>query len=573
MMDRRQFLKSTATGMAGLALSGCVPPSIARSSGKRPNIVLIMADDLGFSDIGCYGSEIQTPVLDKLASDGVKFSQFYNAARCCPSRASLLTGLYPHQTGVGHMTRDYGKPAYTGDLNNSCVTIAEALGSAGYQTMMTGKWHVTKQTGHWDGTDRTSKAQWPLQRGFEKFYGFIHGSSSYFDPVLTRDNQPFDSIPDDIYLTDAISENAVNYISEASDNNKPYFMYVAYNAPHWPLHALPEDIEKYKGKYSDGWDALREKRHKRQVELGLVDEKWGLSPRDPEVQDWDDADNKAWQERRMEVYAAMIDRLDQGIGKILDQVKASGEEDNTLIMFLSDNGGSPETVTNPRKFYVPRETADGRFVHRGTNPEIMPGADDTFQGYGISWANASNTPFRLFKRWVHEGGIASPFIMKWPKTLKNQGGLVTGTGHIMDIMATCLDAAGVVYPQQFGAHKITPLEGKSLLPMVEGETDETHDYLCWEHEGNRAIKQGKWKLTSYYTEPRQRRVSKGPRTGPWELYDLTADRTELHNLADQYPEKVAELVEKFEKWSEKMEVVPWEEIQEINTRLLSKENK
>lgn len=575
-VSRREFIKATAGSaalVAGLALSSCVPPVGNLVPGKRPNIILIMADDMGFSDIGCYGSEIQTPVLDKLASDGVKFTQFYNAARCCPSRASLLTGLYPHQTGVGHMTRDYEKPAYTGDLNNNCVTIAEALGSSGYQTMMSGKWHVTKQTGHWDGSEYTSKAQWPLQRGFQKFYGFIHGSSSYFDPVLTRDNEPFDSIPDDIYLTNAISENAVNYISEAARADEPYFMYVSYNAPHWPLHALPEDIEKYRGRYSGGWDELRNERYKKQVELGLVDEKWGLSPRDPEVEDWDDVDNKEWQERRMEVYAAMIDRMDQGIGKILDQVKDSGEEDNTLIMFLADNGGSPETIKNPRKFYVPRETSDGRFVHRGTNPEIMPGADDTFQSYGIGWANASNSPFRLFKRWVHEGGIASPFIMKWPKTVKNYGGMVNGTGHVMDIMATCLDAAGVSYPQQFNGNKITPMEGQSMLPMIRGENDEIHDFVCWEHEGNRAIKQGKWKLTSYYTEPRQRRVSKGDRTGEWELFNLEADRIELYNLAEQNPEKVAELVEIFDKWSERMEVISWEEIQEINTALLSRENK
>ena len=572
-IDRGQFIRLSAAGVAGLSVPGIFQACKGAPGTKRPNIILIMADDMGFSDIGSYGSEIDTPHLDQLAAGGVRFTQFYNAGRCCPTRASLLTGLYPHQTGVGHMTRDYNRPAYTGDLNSECVTIAEVLGSAGYQTMMSGKWHVTKHTGHWDGTDYTSKANWPLQRGFDKFFGFIHGSSSYFDPILTRDNEPFEGVPDDIYLTDAISDNAVDYIVDAAGADDPYFLYVSYNAPHWPLHALPEDIEKYADQYGSGWDELRKERHARQLELGIVKEEWGLTPRDPEVEAWSETEHKQWQARRMAVYAAMIDRMDQGIGKILEQVRASGQEDDTIILFLADNGGSPEPVTNPRKFYVPRQTSDGRPVQRGTTPAVMPGPDDTFQGYGIGWANASNTPFRLFKRWVHEGGIASPLIAYWPGVLSQPGELVHQTGHVMDIMATCLDVAGVDYPQQYNDNAITAIEGKSLLPTLKGEVGEEHEYICWEHEGNRAIRQGKWKLVSYYTAARQYKLSRGERTGSWELYDLEADRNELHNLADQQPEQVTELITEFERWSARVGVVPWEELKNINTTLLSKENK
>jgi len=570
-LDRSQFIRLTAAGVAGLTLPGVFQGCREGYRTRRPNIILIMADDMGFSDIGSYGSEIETPNLDQLASGGVRFTQFYNAGRCCPTRASLLTGLYPQQTGVGHMTRDCNQPAYTGDLNRQCVTIAEVLSGAGYQTMMSGKWHVTKHTGHWDGSEYTSKANWPLQRGFQKFFGFIHGSSSYFDPLLTRDNEPYRSVPDDIYLTDAISDNAVDYISGADKSEDPYFLYVSYNAPHWPLHALPEDIEKYADRYKSGWDELRQARHAKQVELGVVKEEWGLTPRDPEVKDWDKVEHKDWQERRMAVYAAMIDRMDQGIGCIVEQVRLSGQEDNTIILFLSDNGGSPETVKNPRKFSVPRETKDGRPVRRGTAPEVMPGSDDTFQGYGIGWANASNTPFRLFKRWVHEGGIATPLIVYWPGVLSKPGELIHQTGHVMDLMATCLDAAGVDYPQYYEENKITEIEGQSLLPLLKGDEWEGHDHICWEHEGNRAIRQGKWKLVSYYTAARQSRVSKGDRTGQWELYELEADRTELHNLAGKHPEKVAELKTLFENWSEKVGVVPWEKLEVINARLQKKE--
>lgn len=573
-MNRLEFIQTTAAGIAGISIPNlflsCKPGGLGQNS-KRPNIVLIMADDMGYSDIGCYGSEIATPNLDRLSSGGLRFTQFYNCARCCPTRASLLTGLYPHQTGIGHMTRDYGYEAYTGDLSQQCVTIAEVLRSAGYRTMISGKWHLTKHTGIWDGSEYASKHNWPLQRGFEKFYGFIHGSSSYFDPILVRDNEPVEVEDDNFYLTDAISDNAVKYLDEYSQDNVPFFLYVSYNAPHWPMHALPEDIERYKDRYHSGWDALREERYRRMIEMGLVKEKWGLTPRDSEAPAWENAEHKEWQVRRMAVYAAMIDRMDQGIGRIMQKVREMGHEENTLILFLADNGGCPETVQNPRKFYVPRMTRDGRPVHRGTTPEIMPGPADTFQGYGLPWSNASNTPFRLFKRWVHEGGIATPLIAYWPSVIMDRGAITHQAGHVMDVMATCLDLAGAKHPKTYNGHDITPLEGKSLLPIFQGNTRESHEFICWEHEGNRAIRQGRWKLVSYYNESHQFKVGKGERAGKWDLYDLEADRTEMHNLVGKHPEKAAELQKLFEKWSKKVGVVPWETLEAINTRLQKKE--
>ncbi len=293
----------------------CYGQTVNQQKPARPNIILIMADDMGYSDLGCFGSEISTPNIDALAADGLRFTRFYNAARCCPTRASLMTGLYPHQTGIGHMTSDDGEPAYRGDLNQNCVTIAEVLKSAGYRTGISGKWHLTKHTGYWDGSEYTSKHNWPLQRGFDTFYGFIQGSGSYFDPLLVRDNTPVEATGDNFYLTDAISDSAIKFIQDWNDDPDPFFLYVAFNAPHWPLHALPDDIDKYKDRYNVGWDKIRESRYQKMIELGIIDPKWKLSPLDPENEPWETTPNKEWQSRRMAVYAAMIDRMDQGIGR------------------------------------------------------------------------------------------------------------------------------------------------------------------------------------------------------------------------------------------------------------------
>ncbi len=533
-MERRAFLQTVAGAAAAWF------PLAAQS--RRPNIIVMMADDMGFSDIGCYGGEIRTPNLDGMAKRGIRFRHFYNTARCCPTRASLLTGLYAHQAGVGHMVNPRPYPAYQGALNRQCVTIAEALKPAGYHTLMSGKWHVTPIS--------SSKHNWPRQRGFERFFGTIHGAGSFYDPVsLTRDNDPIHP-GRDFFYTDAISDNAAAYIREYAAKPNPFFLYVSYTAPHWPLHALKHDIARYRGRYKDGWDALRAERHKRMTGMDIADRRWPLTPRDAQVPAWAEAPNKEWEQRRMEVYAAQIDNMDQGIGRILAALRETGIEDNTLILFLADNGGCAEELNDrggPRAFHVPGRTLAGEPVHFGNDPKVMPGPENTYQSYGVPWANASNTPFRLYKHWVHEGGIASPLIAYWPSKVRNAGSMTDRTGHVIDLMATCLDAAGAPYPETHEGNRITPLEGKSLLPAIDGRSGPDHTEIYWEHEGNRAVRQGKWKL-----------VSRHP--GEWELYDLEADRTEMRNAAETNRSKVEELLGQYEGWAKKCGVVPWDQL-------------
>jgi len=517
---------------------------------SRPNIVLMMADDMGFSDLGCYGSEIFTPSLDALAAGGLQFTQFYNTSRCCPTRASLLTGLYSHQAGIGQMTSDDGLPGYRGFLNRRCVTIAEVLREAGYTTLMSGKWHVMRY--HFSTDTPAPRIHWPRQRGFDRFFGTLTGAGSFYDPPsLTRENERIRPESTDFYYTDAISKQAVRYVHEYA-GKKPFFMYVAYTAPHWPLHALPKDIARYKGRYDGGWDALRAERHQRMIEMGIVDERWPLTPRDEKAPAWEDAEHKAWQARRMEVYAAQIDRMDQGIGKIVDALKAKGVLDNTLIMFLSDNGGCAEELPVNgwiKKGRLARETLDGRPMRDGNDPSIMPGSADTFASYGLAWANASNTPFRRYKHWVHEGGISTPLIVHWPAAIENGGKMTDQIGHVIDIMATCVDAAGASYPHKYNDNEIHPLEGRSLLPAFRGEPMADRGPIFWEHEGNRAVRLGKWKLVSKYP-------------GQWELYDLEADRTELNDLSRQQPEKLKELLSLYNDWAQRSYVIPWKNLTE-----------
>lgn len=507
-----------------LCLMGVSAFTTRAIAADQPNIVLIMADDMGVSDIGCYGSEIRTPNLDGLAKAGLRFTQFYNNARCCPTRASLMTGLYPHQAGVGHMVNKRNLPGYLGYLNDHCVTIAEALRPAGYRTLMSGKWHVGEERPHW-----------PVDRGFEHSYTLISGGSNYFriDPerTMARDGEKFIPNEDGFYLTDAFTTNAVRLLDEHGKGDRPFFLYLAYTSPHWPLHAWPEDIARYRGKYREGWDALRQKRHQRMKELGLVDPRWPLSERDPQAPLWSDQDDKAkddW-DLKMAVYAAQIDRMDQGIGKVLAKLKELRVENNTLVLFLADNGGCAEKI------------------NRG-KPGVPPGSADSFLSYGLPWANVSNTPYKRFKHWVHEGGIATPLIARWPSGLKTQpGSLTPQPGHLIDIMATCVDVAGAAYPERVGDRAITPLEGKSLKPIFEGKTRPGHAEIYWEHEGNRAVRQGKWKLVAL-------------NRGPWELYDLEADRTETRDLAGQYPERVKELSALHAAWAERSQVRPWSEV-------------
>ena len=552
MNSRRDFLKT-----AGLcALSGmlvkCGKEKQQIQKSSQPNIILIMADDMGYSDIGCYGGEIETPVLNRLAENGLRFTQFYNTAKCCPTRAALMTGLYQHQAGMGWMNYDAGIPGYRGDLTKSCVTIAEVLKIAGYRTYMHGKWHLTTHYGHWlDDTEHTSQHNWPLQRGFEQFYGIIDGTSNYFQPFsLVIDNEPVPlDMSEDYYLTDAISDHAVQCIEETPAET-PFFSYVAYTTPHWPLHAFPEDIIEYSGRFEKGWDELRDARYQRMVKMGIIDPSWKLSDRDTGTGPFEDEEYRAYRLRCMEVYAAMIDRMDRGIGKIVEALDRTGRLENTIIFFISDNGGQSGELAKAigEKRYTPLTARDGRPMRAGNDPAIMPGPEDTYQSYGTGWANLSNTPFRKFKSWVYEGGIASPLIVHWPAGITACGELRHQVGHVIDIMPTCCELAGIEYPSEYAGNSIQPTESVSLIPAFADQPVE-RDALFWEHEGHRAVRQGKWKLLS-------------TRNGEWELYDMAADRTERNNLATLNSEKVAELERLYDTWTNRCGVKPWSVVNE-----------
>ena len=538
--------------------------TISICAAERPNIIVIMSDDMGISDIGCYGSEIDTPRLNRLADNGLRFTQFYNTARCCPTRASLLSGLYPHQAGIGWMMVDRGHDGYRGELNRECLTIAEALKTSGYGTYMAGKWHVTKHISP-DGP----KNNWPMQRGFDRFYGTIHGAGSLWDPnTLTRDNtqitpenDPQYNPKDPWFYTDAIVDQTTRYIKEhvKSKPNDPFFCYVSFTAAHWPMHAREKTIAKYKGKYDAGYKVIRQKRFQKMKELGIIKKNTKLSPQPWE---WGKVKEEQWEIRCMEVYAAMVDEMDQGIGKIVDTLESTGKKDNTLILFLEDNGGCAEAFgrsknksTGPRAEkpglapmtkdqlqtrMQPSQTRDGYPVRTG--PGVMPGPADTYIGYGLGWANVSNTPFREYKHWVHEGGISTPLIAHWPKGIKRKGELDHQPGHLIDIMATCVELGKVNYPEEKDGEKIKPLEGKSLNTAFKGNKIQ-REALYWEHEGNRAIRKGNWKL-----------VSKENR--PWELYDMATDRTELSDLSKSKTKIVKELSKAYQDYADRANVSP-----------------
>ncbi len=522
---------------------------------SKPNIVLILNDDMGFSDIGCYGGEVETPSLDRLAAGGLRFSQFYNTARCSPSRASLLTGLHPHQTGVGVLTYDFGPEGYAGNLNHRCVTIAEALKASGYRSYLSGKWHVS-------GNLTQPTDSWPMQRGFDAFYGTIIGAGSFYDPnTLTRGNENIEheARAPEFFYTDAISDNAVEFIRthRKQHPDKPFFEYVAYTAPHWPLHAHDEDIARYQGRFDKGWDKLREERLERLVASGILDKAWPLTDRDPTQPPWGQAEHKAWLLRCMEVYAAQIDRMDQGIGRILRALEDSGQLDNTLVIFMADNGACaediPEGVTVDelvnRLMIAKSHTRAGEPVHFGNNPDRMPGPENTYQSYGPAWANLSNAPFRMYKHWIHEGGIATPLIFHWPEGIAGRNEVRHSPGYLPDIMATVLDITATPYPAQWPGRDVAPLEGHSLLSTFARD-QETRPPMFWEHEGNAAVRLGQWKLVRDYPKP-------------WELYDMESDRTELNNLAAKHPERVRDMAAQYEAWAKRCGVIPREKILQL----------
>lgn len=499
---------------------------------KQPNIVIILADDLGFSDIGAFGSEIKTPNLDKLARKGLSLKQFYNAGRCCPSRASLLTGLYSHQAGIGDMVQNKGFPAYQGYLNENCITIGQALKQAGYSTIVSGKWHVG-----------LVPSAWAVNRGFDESFTLQNNGSSYYNSqplyndgrtvTFLNGNKEIIRTDTSKYLTQAITDFAINALEKQRKKQKPFFLYLAYNAPHWPIQALPEDIAKYKGKYLQGWDKLRANRFKKLKALGMVNQNWELSKRFENVPDWDklSVEEKEKWDTRMAIYAAMIDRMDAGIGEVLQKIKALGEESNTIVLFLSDNGGSADDVKNWN--YVTQKNGEA-------------GSVSSIDSYESPWGNASNTPFKLFKKNTHEGGIASPFIAYFPNHIK-AGIKSNRPSHLIDIFPTLLDYAGIQYPNTFNGKTLTPLEGISLKNEFEGKKSNIHKALFWEHEGSRAIRKGNWKAVAENNQA-------------WELYNLRNDRTETKNLAKENPKILQQLITTHELWSKKVGVQDWNKI-------------
>ncbi|WP_121809957.1 arylsulfatase [Mucilaginibacter kameinonensis] len=508
-------------------------PAFAQVPKQKPNMVIILADDMGFSDIGCFGSEISTPNIDRLAREGLKMTQFYNAGRCCPSRAALLTGLYPHQAGVGDMVKYKGSPAYQGYLNEHSATIAELLkDEAGYNTIVSGKWHV--------GLQQSALA---YNRGFDKSFTMLNNGSSYFNSApLYNDGSKITFMLNDReitrsdtskYLTQAITDFAIKSLDEIKDQQKPFFMYVAYNAPHWPIQALPEDIAKFKGRYLRGWDVLRKQHYEKQLAIGIIKKQWQLSAWDKRAPAWDSLspEEKDKWDTRMAIYAAMVYRMDACIGEIMSKLKQLGKDKNTIVLFASDNGGSADEVKS---------------LSTVIQKNGSPGSVNSIDSYEIPWANVSNTPFKLFKRNTHEGGIATPLIAWYPGHIKAMSSN-DSPGHLIDLMPTCLELAGISYPTQFKNRQLTPLAGISLVNAFKRKSYTGNETLFWEHEGSRAIRKGHWKLVAEIGEP-------------WELYDLEADRSEINNLAGKYPDKVKALEAEYLGWAKKVGVVDWNTI-------------
>lgn len=510
----------------------------AQTASAKPNVILILVDDMGYSDLGNYGSEIKTPNLDRLAKEGTRLREFYNNSICAPTRASLLTGQYQHKAGVGYFDVNLGLPAYQGYLNKESLTLGEVFRSGGYSTLMSGKWHVGSE----------DQSQWPNQRGFDKFYGILKGASNYFDtkplpfgttpyPVkMIRNNEELHPKDDSYYFTDEIGNNAVTFLEEQNKENKPFFLYLAFTAPHWPLQAKPVDIAKYRGKFDEGWDILREKRIQKLRESGIILPNQTISPRDPEVPEWDKLtyDEKQFWKAKMEVYAAMLDNMDQNVGKVLDKLKALKKDKNTLIIFIADNGAQGGFNTyNPLR----------RGLVRNDGPV---GSSGSFDYQEQNWAYLSNTPLQDYKNNMHEGGFSSPFIAWYPSKIK-AGRIDKGTGHIIDLAPTFYELAGIEYPKTLNGVNSNPLPGKSLLPVLFDNASEVNRGapLFWERAGNRAVREGKWKLVSIYPSYQ------------WELYDLEADRGETNNVAAQNPGIVNNLSAKYFDWADKTGVVEY----------------
>jgi len=488
----------------------------ASAADTRPNIVLIMADDLGFSDLGCYGSAIETPTLDGLADDGLRFSQFYNTAKCHSSRVSLLTGLYCDQAGGAKLNRG--------------ATIAEVLRSAGYFTAMSGKWHLSQQ---------------PTDFGFQRYFGHLSGACNFFtgDNSFRLNGEAW-KVPKTLngrrfYTTHAITDFALNFLDDADKSDKPFLLYVAYNAPHYPLHAPEKDVKKYDGRFDEGWDVIRRRRHQKQLRMGLVPKQWKMAPRPDHVPAFDSLpqSEREWESDRMEVFAAMVDVLDRSIGRLVADLKKRGKWENTLFLFCSDNGACP--------------------FERTTGRYLKPWDEKSYWTYDSSWAYAGNTPFRLYKQNQHEGGISSPMIAHWPAGLKTKPGSITRqTGHLIDFMATFVDVSGAEYPKRIGDRKIDPLQGRSLIPILQGREREGHKQLYFHFGTDRALRQGKWKLVS-------------AKLGKWELYDIEKDRTESHDLSKKHPERVAAMAKEWFRLAEDVDRLKGNQLKPVKNKTSS----
>ena len=493
-----------------LAVIACalllVPLAALQAATDKPNIILMLADDMGFSDIAPYGGDIHTPNLQRLADEGLRFTQFYNNAKCTTTRACLLSGMYPRKHG--------------GSIPLNIPTIAETMRAAGYQTGMSGKWHLGSES-----------PQRPFDRGFDEYYGLMDGCCNYFNPaqpdpgrkrgkvrVFGHNDELIHEFPKDFYTTDYFTSHTIETIQRFAKDGKPFFIHLAFNSPHYPLHAWPEDIAKYRGKYKMGWEVMREQRYARQQSLGLWSPMPALSPTDSKAYAWSGA-NQDWEDLRMATYAAMVDRMDQNIGRILKTLDDLGIAKNTIVMFLSDNGGCTEEPG-------------------GRDDTQQPGIASTYTAVGPSWGWAQNTPFRRYKSWVNEGGISTPFNVRWPAQVKANT-KTDQLGHIIDVLPTCLEVAGEKPLAEINGEKTKPLEGHSLAPIFRGESRTPPEELCWEWSGNCAVRHGKWKLVwDTLIKPTK-----------WELYDMEADRTELHDLSGAKPELVKELSNAYEKWA------------------------
>ncbi len=530
----------------------CVLLSCDSKAADRPNIVLLFADDMGFSDIGCFGSEIETPNLDRLAEGGLRYTNFYNTGRCCPSRASIMTGLYPHEADIGHMAGETGISPYRDRLSSQAVTLAEVLGDAGYHTIMTGKWHLGWRD---EGC--------PTERGFQHFYGTRGFIDSYFtvvkhtevylgeEMVLPITEEPVNHLkPDEEwYTTDVFTDYALHFIDEVrKQDDEPFFLYLAYNAPHFPLHTREEDMKKYRGRYQEGWGVFRQKRYDQLVKLGIIEEGWALSPLD--VPEWESLTEEQRDDMdfKMALYAGIIDRLDQNIGRVVDHLDAMGELENTLIVFVSDNGGTLETGLFGIK-------GDLNTVNNWDDWRHLGGWSSS---YGQGWANVSNVPFRRYKRESHEGAISTPFIAHWPEGIEAKGELRHQVAHLIDLMPTLVEVSGAAYPDNREGNSIQPMSGLSLVPSFESKGTRPRT-LYWEHEGNRAIRDGDWKLVAQ-------------RDQPWELYRMNKDRTELNDLSRDEPERFNALKQQWDVWSEQVGVMHPDEVKEAR-RVYNQEQK